>query len=74
MDAELDSRIDRYLNREIGPPEARALALHALEDSELFEELTVVALAQAALESPATADRELAQAALGVVRIDAGTG
>lgn len=64
MELNLNSRIDRFMNRELHPEAARALAHQALEDSELFEELTAVALAQAALESPATDDRKLAQSAL----------
>jgi hypothetical protein len=64
MEPELKSRIDRYANHELQPAAARALAQAALDDSELFEELTAVALAEAALESPATTDRALAQAAL----------
>ncbi|MGA2881627.1 MAG: hypothetical protein ABSG13_21965 [Bryobacteraceae bacterium] len=64
MESDLNSRIDRYLNRELDPPAARALAHEALDDSNLFDELTAVALVQAALESPATTDRALAQAAL----------
>jgi tetratricopeptide (TPR) repeat protein len=59
-----DNRIDPYINRELHPPAARALAQAALDDPDLFEELTAIALAQAALESPATTDRALAQAAL----------
>lgn len=64
MEQDIDSRIDRYMNRELDPSAARALAQAALDDSELFDELTAVALAQAALESPATTDRALAQSAL----------
>ena len=57
-------RIERYMNRELHPAAARAMAHEALDDSDLFEELTAVALVQAALESPATTDRSLAQSAL----------
>ena len=64
MEPELKSRIDQYINRELHPAAARAMAHDALNDPELFEELTAVALVQAALESPATTDRSLAQAAL----------
>jgi hypothetical protein len=64
MTTDADGRIDRYLDRELPPAAARALAHQALEDSDLFEELTALALAQAALQSPATTDRALAQAAL----------
>jgi hypothetical protein len=64
MEPDLDRRIDRYVNRELHPSAARALAHEALDDSNLFDELTAVALVQAALESPATIDRALAQAAL----------
>jgi hypothetical protein len=64
MEPDLDRRIDRYVNRELHPAAARALAHEALDDSNLFDELTAVALVQAALESPATTDRALAQAAL----------
>ncbi|HTC87811.1 MAG TPA: hypothetical protein VK686_05900, partial [Bryobacteraceae bacterium] len=64
MESDLDRRIDRYVNRELHPAAARALAHEALDDSNLFDELTAVALVQAALESPATTDRALAQAAL----------
>jgi len=64
MEPDLDRRIDRYANRELHPAAARALAHEALDDSNLFDELTAVALVQAALESPATTDRALAQAAL----------
>ena len=59
-----DNRIDPYWNRELDAQDARALAQAALEDSDLFEELTAIALVEAALESPATTDRALAQAAL----------
>ncbi len=61
---DVDPRIDRYIERELDPAASRALAQAALQDDELFEELTAVAVAQAALESPATTDRALAQAAL----------
>jgi hypothetical protein len=64
MEPDLERRIDRYVNRELHPAAARALAHEALDDSNLFDELTAVALVQAALESPATTDRALAQAAL----------
>src|SRR5580693_1304355 len=64
MEPALNSRIDRYLNRELHPAAARALAHEALDDSDLFEELTAVALARAALDSPQTTDRALAQSAL----------
>ena len=50
-------RIERYMNRELHPAAARAMAHEALDDSDLFEELTAVALVRAALESPATTDR-----------------
>jgi hypothetical protein len=63
MPMDLD-RIERYMNRELHPAAARAMAHEALDDSDLFEELTAVALVQAALESPATTDRGLAQSAL----------
>jgi hypothetical protein len=63
MAMDLD-RIERYMNRELHPAAARAMAHEALDDSDLFEELTAVALVQAALESPATTDRSLAQSAL----------
>lgn len=59
-----DRRIDVYLNRELDPSAARALAQAALDDSDLFEDLTAIALVEAALESPATRDRSVAQAAL----------
>ncbi len=61
---DLDSRIDRFVNRKLHPAAARALAHEALDDADLFDELTAVAMAQAALESPATTDRALAQSAL----------
>jgi hypothetical protein len=64
MEPDLSNRIDRYANRELHPAAARALAQAALDDTELFEELTAVALVSAALESPATTDRALAQSAL----------
>jgi tetratricopeptide (TPR) repeat protein len=64
MEMDLNSRIDRYMNRELHPAAARALAYQALDDSDLFEELTAIGLVQAALESPATTDRGLAQSAL----------
>ena len=57
-------RIERYMNRELHPAAARAMAHEALDDSDLFEELTAVALVRAALESPSTTDRSLAQSAL----------
>jgi hypothetical protein len=63
-DLDLNARIERYMNRELHPAAARAMAHEALDDSDLFEELTAVALVQAALESPATTDRNLAQSAL----------
>jgi hypothetical protein len=63
MSMDLD-RMERYMNREQHPAAARAMAHEALDDSDLFEELTAVALVQAALESPSTTDRGLAQAAL----------
>src|ERR1700735_4322495 len=63
-DLDLNARIERYMNRELHPAAARAMAHEALDDSDLFEELTAVALVQAALESPATTDRGLAQSAL----------
>lgn len=59
-----DNRIDPYMNRGLDASAARALAQAALDDSDLFEELTAIALVQTALESPATTDRALAQAAL----------
>ena len=61
---DLDGRIDRFMNRKLHPAAERALAHEALDDADLFEELTAVALVQAALESPATTDRALAQSAL----------
>ena len=64
MQSDLNTRIDRYWNRELDPAAARAMANEALDDSDLFEELTAVALVRAALESSATTDRGLAQAAL----------
>jgi tetratricopeptide (TPR) repeat protein len=64
MESDFDSRMDRYMNRQLHPAAARALAHEALDDSNLFDELTAVALVRAALESPATTDRALAQAAL----------
>jgi hypothetical protein len=64
MELDLNSRIDRYMDRELHPAAARALAQEALDDSDLFDELTAVALVEAALKSPATTDRALAQAAL----------
>jgi Tfp pilus assembly protein PilF len=64
MELDLNSRIDRFANRELHPAAARALAHEALSDAELFEQLTAVAVVQAALESPATTDRALAQSAL----------
>jgi hypothetical protein len=64
MTSDLASRIDRYANRELHPAAARALAHEALDDSDLFEELTAFALARAAMDSPATSDRALAQSAL----------
>jgi hypothetical protein len=64
MESDFDSRMDRYTNRQLHPAAARALAHEALDDSNLFDELTAVALVRAALESPATTDRALAQAAL----------
>ena len=62
--ADLDGRIDRFVDRKLHPAAARALAHEALDDTNLFEQLTAVALVQAALESPATTDRGLAQSAL----------
>lgn len=59
-----NNRIDRYANRELHPATARALAHEALDDFDLFEEMTAIGLARAALDSPATTDRALAQAAL----------
>jgi len=64
MESDFDSRMDRYMNRQLHPAAARALAHEALDDSNLFDELTAVALVRAALESPATTDRALAHAAL----------
>src|ERR1700691_5938989 len=64
MELDLNARIERYMNRELHPAAARATAHEALDDSDLFEELTAVALVRAALESSATTDRGLAQAAL----------
>jgi tetratricopeptide (TPR) repeat protein len=64
METDLNSRIDRYMNRELHPAAARALAHEALDDSDLLEELTAIGLVRAALESPATTDRRLAQSAL----------
>jgi len=64
MELDLNTRTDRFMNRELHPAAARALAHQALDDADLFEELTAVALVQAALESPATTDRSLAQSAL----------
>jgi len=64
MEPDLNSRIDRYMDRELDPAAARALAHEALDDCDLFEELTAVALVEAALKSPATTDRALAQAAI----------
>jgi len=64
MELDLNTRIDRFMNRELHPAAARALAHQALDDADLFEELTAVALVQAALKSPATTDRSLAQSAL----------
>ena len=64
MQSDLNSRIDRFWNRELHPAAARAMAHEALDDSDLFEELSAVALVRAALESSATTDRGLAQAAL----------
>lgn len=64
MELDLNSRIDRFANRELHPAAARALAHEALDDSGLFDELTAVALVRAAMESPATTDRALAQSAL----------
>ena len=64
MESDLNNRIERYMNRELHPAAARAMAHQALDDSDLFEELTAVALVRAALESPATTDRGLANAAL----------
>ncbi|HEX5230047.1 MAG TPA: hypothetical protein VFW44_20180 [Bryobacteraceae bacterium] len=56
--------LDRYIHRDLDAAAARGLAQSALDDADLFEELTAIALAEAALASPATADRALAQAAL----------
>lgn len=64
MELDLNSRIDRYMNRQLHPAAARALAHEALDDSNLFDELTAVAMARAALDSSATTDKALAQAAL----------
>ena len=64
MTPDIDSRIDRFVNRKLHPASARAMAHEALDDADLFEELTAVAVAQAALESTATTDRALAQSAL----------
>src|SRR5277367_4393248 len=64
MTPDIDSRIDRFVNRKLHPAAARALAHEALDDADLFDELTAVAVAQAALQSPATTDRALAQSAL----------
>jgi hypothetical protein len=64
MELDLNRRIDRFANRELHPAAARALAHEALSDADLFEQLTAVAVVQAALESPATTDRALAQSAL----------
>ncbi len=64
MELDLNRRIDRFANRELHPAAARALAHEALNDTDLFDQLTAVAVVQAALESPAATDRKLAQAAL----------
>jgi tetratricopeptide (TPR) repeat protein len=64
MELDINSRLDRYMNRELHPAAARALAHEALDDPQLFEELTAISLARAAVDSPATTDRALAQAAL----------
>jgi len=41
--------IDRYARGELPPAESRGLALKSLEDPELFEDLTAIALAKAAV-------------------------
>jgi Tfp pilus assembly protein PilF len=64
MQSERNARIDRFASRELSRAEGRELAQQALEDADLFEELTAVALAQAALEAPVTKDRAFAEAAL----------
>jgi hypothetical protein len=64
MQSDLNNRIDRYWNRELHPAAARAMAHEALDDSDLFDELSAVALVRAALDSSTTTDRGLAQAAL----------
>src|SRR6266850_2786000 len=48
----LEDPIDRYVNNELSAAEARALAQKALDDPELFEDLTFSALAKAALSDP----------------------
>jgi Tfp pilus assembly protein PilF len=64
MTPDIDIRIDRFVNRKLHPAAARAMAHEALDDADLFEELTAVAVAQASLESASTTDRALAQSAL----------
>ena len=48
----LEDQIDRYARRELSAAEARELAQRSLDDSELFEDLTFTALANAALSAP----------------------
>jgi tetratricopeptide (TPR) repeat protein len=52
-----EDRIDRYARGELSPAEARELAQEALNDPELFEELTFAGVAKAALEKPAPAPK-----------------
>src|SRR5947209_1461220 len=48
----LDERINRYVRGELTATEARELAQESLEDPELFEELTSIALAKVAVSTP----------------------
>jgi hypothetical protein len=52
-----EDRIDRYARGELTPAEARELAQEALNDSELFEELTFAGVAKAAVERTAAAPK-----------------
>src|SRR5947209_3959640 len=57
IESHLDGQIDRYVRGELSPAEARALAQKCLDDPELFEDLTSVALTKSALDSPSIRKR-----------------
>src|SRR2546430_13612444 len=48
---DLERKIDLYVRGELSPAEARELAQEALNQPDLFEELSAAALAKAAVES-----------------------